>query len=65
MEHFNMSSLEKYIQSGQLEIVSIPFGEDRASANVSDDLNDKRNAIYSKKASFERRVEIIAIKSLP
>ena len=65
MMHVNRSSLRKYIETGQLKIVSIPYGEDKVAANVSDDVNDKRNAIYSKRAAFERRVEIISVKTLP
>ncbi len=64
LEFFQSGALVKYLESGQLKINSIPFGEDRLSARVSDDLNDKRNAIYSKKASFERRVEILSVRKI-
>ncbi|MEQ8324274.1 MAG: hypothetical protein RIC15_09805 [Vicingaceae bacterium] len=62
IEHYNGSALLKFLENGQLNIRVFPFGEDRASQSVSDDFNDRRNAIYSKKAAFERRVEIISIE---
>lgn len=64
IEHFNYGSLKTYIEQGKLIIRKFPFGEDRLSERVSDDVNDKRNAIYSKKASFERRVEILSVKKI-
>ena len=59
--HFNLGSLRKYLSENKLKIVRYPFGEDLVSPKVSDDRNDKRNAIYSKQAAFERRVEIIRV----
>jgi len=64
MMQYDGGVLKEFIQNGNLIISRYPFGEDKISRKVSDDLNDKRNAIYSKHASFERRVEIIAIKSI-
>jgi len=52
----------KFIESGKLVITEVPFGESEAKADVSDDLYDKRNSIYSPEASKERRLEIIEIK---
>ena len=53
---------KSYLNSGQLIISEKPFGETTASTNISDDLNDQRNSIYSVGASIERRVEIVEIK---
>ena len=64
IEHFNYGSLKSFMDSGKLILKRFPFGEDRLTQRVSDDVNDKRNAIYSKKASFERRVEILSIKKI-
>ena len=61
LSHFHGSDLDPYLQSGQLKIRVFPYGEDEAAVGVSDDANDRRNAVYSKKAAFERRVEIIAV----
>ena len=54
---------KNYLASGQLVISEKPFGETTASTNISDDLSDQRNSIYSVQASVERRVEIVEIKS--
>lgn len=59
---YKMGALRPYLESGNLEIIRQPFGEDRAAKGVSDDINDKRNAIYSKRAAFERRVEVIDVR---
>jgi len=58
---YGQSSFHTFIKSGTLEIVEIPFGESKASTDVSDSLEDTRNSIYSLKAAFERRVEILEI----
>lgn len=41
-----------------------PFGEYNANILVSDNPNDLRNSIYSKKAALERKVEIIGFRIL-
>ena len=51
-----------FIQSGQLTITERSFGETTSASGISDDLNDKRNSIYSVPAALERRVEIVEIK---
>lgn len=58
---YGNGSFHIFIKSGTLEIVEIPFGESKASTDVSDSLEDTRNSIYSLKAAFERRVEILEI----
>jgi outer membrane protein OmpA-like peptidoglycan-associated protein len=50
-----------YISGGEFQIKEIPFGESKASSDVSDDLLDTRNSVYSLKAAYERRVEILEI----
>ncbi len=50
-----------YIVNTQFKIKELPFGESMASSDVSDDLEDVRNSIYSLKAAYERRVEILEI----
>ena len=59
--HFNMGSFRKYLNENKLRILREPYGEDLVSSKVSDDRNDRRNAIYSKQAAFERRVEVIRV----
>ena len=53
---------ESYLKHGKLVISEAPFGETKAAGNVSDDLTDERNSIYSVGASRERRVEIVEVK---
>ncbi len=54
--------LMPYIETGQLSITDISFGEELAPRGVSDRSNDAPNSIYSVEASRERRVEIVKIK---
>ena len=51
-----------YLKSRQLILIEVPLGETKASQSISDDLNDRRNSVYSVEASQERRVEIIDVK---
>jgi len=51
-----------FIRSGQLIITERSFGETTSASGISDDLNDRRNSIYSVPAALERRVEIVEIK---
>lgn len=53
---------KSYIKSGQLIITERSFGETTAATGISDDLDDRRNSIYSVSAALERRVEIVEIK---
>jgi hypothetical protein len=46
---------------GELNIKRIPFGEYRAQTEVSDNLNDKKNSVYSRNAALERKIEILSI----
>lgn len=50
-----------YLESGQLSLNEVPFGEEQAPEQVSDSNTDVRRSIYSVEASEERRVEIIEI----
>jgi len=52
---------QSYLTSGQLMVTERSFGETTAATSISDDLNDKRNSIYSVEAAKERRVEIVEI----
>ena len=68
LENFNWEKYEqgifqKYLRTKQLIISEKSFGETTASSNISDDLNDRRNSVYSVPAAKERRVEIIEIIS--
>lgn len=63
--HFNTYQsgvFQQYLNAGKLIITERSFGETKASASVSDELNDQRNSIYSVGAAQERRVELVEIK---
>lgn len=46
---------------GLLTFTKVPFGEYQSVKEISDDLADKRNSVYSPGAALERKIEIIAI----
>lgn len=48
----------------QLEIVRAPMGEYQADQNISDDVENERESIYSAGAALERRIEIIELREL-
>lgn len=55
--------LSKYLKQKQLIITEISLGEELAPSDVSDNLYDEKGSIYSVKASKQRRIEILSIKS--
>lgn len=59
MIFYENEELKKYYLKGQLVITDISFGKELAPSNVSGDLKDRRQSIYSLEASRERRVEIL------
>ncbi|MFB6306827.1 MAG: DUF1573 domain-containing protein, partial [Flavobacteriales bacterium] len=66
IEGFGYGQFEKYIEGtadngGKLSFVKKPFGEYAAKDFVSDNLNDKRNSVYSRAAALERKIEIVSI----
>lgn len=61
-EFFADGALKPYIQSGQLKLSEVSFGETNARSNISDDLRDERNSVYHPDAARERRVEIVEIR---
>lgn len=57
--------LDGYAQNGaRLIIKKIPFGEYEADKGVSDDLQNIRQSVYSRKAAIERRIEILAVEDV-
>jgi len=52
-----------FIDSGQLLITDISYGEDLSPSYVSDLSSDLRASVFSVEASMERRTEIIEIKN--
>ncbi|MFH2095987.1 MAG: hypothetical protein ABIJ16_09800, partial [Bacteroidota bacterium] len=63
---YNDSMLLPYIdgtapKGNRLKFIEEAFGEDTASHEISDDLSDIRNSVYSPAAAFERKIKVIAI----
>lgn len=46
---------------GTLSFVQIPFGEYTANTLISDNVNDTKNSVYSRKAALERKIEIQSV----
>lgn len=46
---------------GGLSFVQIPFGEYTADGLISDNFNDQKNSVYSRKAALERKIEIQSV----
>jgi hypothetical protein len=46
----------------QLTFIKIPFGEYTANNLVSDNINDQKNSVYSRKAALERKIEIQSVQ---
>lgn len=46
---------------GSLDFVKIPFGEYTADQLISDNPNDAKNSVYSRKAALERKIEIQSV----
>lgn len=46
---------------GSLTFVQIPFGEYTADILISDNVNDTKNSVYSRKAALERKIEIQSV----
>ena len=46
---------------GALTFVQIPFGEYSADGLISDNINDQKNSVYSRKAALERKIEIQSV----
>lgn len=60
---WNNGVFRTYLQSGRLRISERSFGETSAARDVSDDLFDVRNSVFSIGAMRERRVEIVEVKA--
>lgn len=58
---FENGVLLPYFENGQLKINELPMGETKASSQVSDNPNDRRQSVYSINAAKERRIDIQSI----
>jgi tetratricopeptide (TPR) repeat protein len=53
---------QPYLASGMLHLTERSFGETQAARDVSDELEDLRNSVFSIGAARERRVEIVEVQ---
>lgn len=61
---YNNGVFQKYMNNQEknyLKFELVAIGEELVNKNVSDDLNDKRNSVFSPNAALERKIQIIAI----
>lgn len=61
-ENWNNGLIKPYLDSRSLVIREIAHGEEDAPKDVTDDYRNRRESIFSIKASKERRVRIIDVK---
>ena len=61
IRRYNDGALIPYLESGQLVVTDISYGEELAPKDISDSSSDTPASIYSVQASKERRVEIIEV----
>lgn len=51
-----------FLETNALQLIEIPFGENKASKLTSDNFHDQKNSVYSKAAALERKIEIVSIE---
>jgi hypothetical protein len=67
VNYFNVyqnGALKTYLaDENKVKIIIEEVGELKASPLVSDNLNDATNAVYSRAAALERKIQIIAVST--
>lgn len=61
----NHPLIAEALDSRRLTLQFMPVGEIQAAVNVSDDVKDVLQSVYSREAALERRIEIMDIQLLP
>ena len=61
---FENKLLMPYINSGDLKIIKLPYGESRAKESISDNPKNVKKSIYSIDAMLERKIEVVDIIEL-
>ena len=51
-----------FIDSGQLKVIEISYGEETAPSSISDSYNNRRLSVYSVEASRQRKAEVFRVK---
>ncbi len=67
LKEYDNGRLRPYIDGtssdgGSLSFIQIPFGEYTADQTTSDNPNDQKNSVYSRKAAQERKIEIQSVQ---
>jgi tetratricopeptide (TPR) repeat protein len=62
-DQFDGGIYKKFVDSKQLIFIREPNGESKSPKNISSDIKDKRKSIYDVRASRERRLEIIGVRT--
>ncbi len=67
LKSYDNGKLKPYIEGtspdgGSLSFIQIPFGEYTADQTTSDNPNDQKNSVYSRKAAQERKIEIQSVQ---
>ncbi len=63
MMQYKNGALAPSLINRQLIITEISYGEELSPVDVVDNINDEKGSIYSLKASKERKVEVISVKT--
>jgi tetratricopeptide (TPR) repeat protein len=63
MMRYKNGALAPSLINKQLIITEISYGEELSPVDVVDNINDEKGSIYSLKASKERKVEVISVKT--
>ncbi len=58
-------AIREFLDQGLLSVEEVGAGESLAKQFVSDDLQDKRNSVYSPAAALERKIEVIGVQADP
>ncbi|MFP4663238.1 MAG: tetratricopeptide repeat protein [Bacteroidales bacterium] len=59
---YKSGMLRDDIESGLLEIHTLPYGETRVAKGISDNPDDRRNSVYNPIAAKERKIKILAVR---
>ncbi|MBP6091686.1 MAG: hypothetical protein KA521_10565 [Crocinitomicaceae bacterium] len=51
-----------FLISNALQLIEIPYGENKANKLTSDNFHDQKNSVYSKAAALERKIEIVSVE---
>ncbi len=62
IDKYKNSKFVPFIESGQLVIETLPYGETKVRKGISDDPDDRRNSVYNPLAAQERKIKILAVK---